>query len=159
MRHRARLPRGGEPRECCEPRAARDTTAAGAKLAIVGMAARFGTLADLTALERAVHDGGDGACELPPKSAEDAAAYASAEESSYRRLPPEAGGDVERGMRLDGGGSTADGSERKAGPRWGATRAWRAGSTRGVRASRARETQAVDVKWVVSGGCREAHAW
>ena len=35
--------------------------------AIVGMAAHFGTLKDLAALERAIHDGGDAACELPAK--------------------------------------------------------------------------------------------
>ena len=35
---------------------------------IVRVPSRFiGWFADLTALERAVHDGGDGACELPPK--------------------------------------------------------------------------------------------
>ncbi|KAL3903538.1 MAG: hypothetical protein SGPRY_011633 [Prymnesium sp.] len=36
-------------------------------LAIVGMAARFGTLDGLRDLERAVYSGEDGSCELPPK--------------------------------------------------------------------------------------------
>merc|ERR1719238_1741662 len=36
-------------------------------LAIVGMAAHFGTLKSLQEFERAIYSGGDGACELPPK--------------------------------------------------------------------------------------------